>query len=276
MIDGIAGVMLYRAIAERTRINPGWLKLGTAAILIVMFVPTAEKAVRIFNDAVKHPDNFFWNPEQWAAAATITDTGYRWDRLAPVDIDATRKLRALTGKGDVMLTNLYDPSDGIALRRVSLLSALSGSYVTGMGVKFSKNLSYSMGNTFVKQAGFRAVAFWNTMDVDLLRGMKVNYLYVFPDNLPPAAYQKLARDPGLQQRASDPGGLEKREIYRVTGAPTRREGAPPEDLRFHWRSFRRPFGASASTGFRWCFAPGKPRTKPKSACSTGSFIRDVP
>ena len=234
MLLGIAGVMAYGAVKKCAWINPGWLTIAAATILIVMFVPTAEKAVHVFNDAVRHPDNFFWNPEQWASGPTITDTGYRWDRLAPVDVEAMRKLRPLTKKGDVMLTNLYDPVDVIALRRVALLSALSGSYVTGMGVKFSKDLSYSMGSSFVKQAGFRAIAFWNTMDVDLLRDMKVTYLYVFPDSLPPAVYRKLSREPRLQlvETASDPSGMEKREVYKVKDEPTPREPAAPPNLRF--------------------------------------------
>lgn len=235
MLLGIAGVMTYGAVAERQWVNPGWLKIATASILIALFVPTAQKAVHVFNDAVKHPDNFFWNPEQWASAATITDTGSRWDRLAPVDIQATRKLRSLTRQGDVMLTNLYDPVDVIALRKVALLSALSGSYVTGMGVRFSKDLSYSMGSNFVKQAGYRAIAFWNTLDPDLLRDMKVNYLYVFPDNLPPAVYRKLSKEPGLQLigSASDSSGLDKREIYKVADGPAPKAGAVPRNLRFY-------------------------------------------
>ena len=235
MIVGIAGVMTYGAIAARRWVNPGWLQLAAASILIALFVPTAEKAVHVFNDAAKHPDNFFWNPQQWASEGTVTDNGYRWDRVAPVDVEAARKLHALTKEGDVMLTNLYDPLDVTALRRVALLSALSGSYVTGMGVRFSKDLSYSMGSNFVKQAGYRAIAFWNTMDPDLLRDMKVNYLYVFPDNLPPPVYRKLSTEPGLQLlvAASDSTGLDKREVYKVIEHPTPAPESPPRNLRFH-------------------------------------------
>ena len=90
-----------------------------------------------------------------------------------------------------------------------------------------------MGDSSVKQLGFRAMAFWNTLDVELLRELKAKYLYVNPDDMSRVLYGRLRMEPALElaYRALDPSSFESREVYRIKDSQPAADFSLPSDFR---------------------------------------------
>ena len=241
MLFGIAMAITYEA-ALKGRLNRKLAYFVIGCLMIASFEQSVEKAAKLFSEAARYPERFYWNPEDWASAQS------RGISFSPLDRAVATKIRPLMKKGDVILTNLYSQSDGATLRGNALISALSGAYVTGMGL-WNKS-SYDMGNRYIKQLGFRAMAFWNTLDLELLRDLKAKYLYINPDDMSRELYKKLGEEPALElaYRASDPGSLNSREVYRIKESEPATSYSLPGD--FHLRSVGLPEEFQAQRFYR--------------------------
>ncbi len=232
MLFGITLGMVGERLFQNTRIDKRLLLLVGVGILIFSLQKGLEKGVRVFAEAAKYPENFFFNPEEWACGPVAARYGV--GRICDaIDVAAAKKIEPTMKRGDVILDNLYSHSIGATLNAKAVVSAFSGAYVTGMGIKFSKDRAFTMGVGYFKQVGFRAMTFWNTIDVDLLHELKTNYLYVDPDNIPPDLYKKLRGEGQLEliHRETDEISSQVREIYRVGNSSRAESLFVPADFR---------------------------------------------
>jgi len=207
--------------------------------LALSFEKGSEKGARVLAEAATYPENFFFNPDEWACSQVAARYGV--GRICDlVDVAAAKKIEPLVKRGDVILDNFYSASVGATLNAKAVLSAFSRAYVTGMGIKFSKDNNFSMGVGYFKQTGFRAMTFWNTLDIGVLQELNANFLYVDPDNLPPELYAKLRNEPQLEliHREIDANSAQVREVYRANAKSSVTTSFVPAD--FSFRSMEMP------------------------------------
>jgi hypothetical protein len=226
MLSGIAlglGLAWLRGRGYRTL----WPALGVAAGVVLVSNAGLQRLGSDFLDVADHPQTYYWHGEEWACqglSRTFCD---------PLDARAAIALRSITTKGDTILTNVSSQPPTVPHKRKtrrdviahSIVSALSRAFVTGHGVRVSKQRLLAMGVEYREPQGFRAIAFWNTVDVGLLRDMSVTHLLIDPARLPRHSHEKIKRERGLAlvNTQQDPRRGAVREVYRVDG----RQLSPP-------------------------------------------------
>src|SRR5262249_38451657 len=156
---------------RRHRYQTLWPALAVTASVIVVSDASLRRVAWDFLEVARHPESYYWHGEEWAChgAETFCD---------PLDASAAIRLRSLTTKGDVILTNVSSVPIAAPKRQVrrdirfhTILSALSQAFVTGHGIRVSQDGRVAMGLEYRKSQGFRAIAFWHTIDTSLLRDM---------------------------------------------------------------------------------------------------------
>src|SRR5262249_12332623 len=155
--------------------------------------------------------------------------GARERPCSPVDVRAAIELRGIARSGERILPHVDADDPKAALLFRSVLAAFSRTFVTGTGLRVIPGEAFSMARSDIEPTGFRARAFWKTLNTDLLDDMKVDYLYLDPDSLPADLYRRLREARRLERviRQEAPGGGAVREVYRVGPRATSPEvGAP--------------------------------------------------
>jgi hypothetical protein len=218
MLLGIAlglGLQWLRRRGHRTL----WPALAVAACVALVSSSGLRRVGSDFLEVSQHPATFYWHGEEWACHGT--------SRMFcdPLDASAAITLRSVTKKGDTILTNVSSQPATVPHKRKtrrdviahSIVSALSQAFVTGHGVRVSKQRLLAMGMEYRESQGFRAIAFWNTLDRSLLRAMSVTHLLVDPARLPRHSYEKIKQERWLElvDRQEDARRGAVREVYRV-------------------------------------------------------------
>ena len=237
MLFGMTMGMIGDALARVRWINKK-LPIVATVILFLALEKGVERGFEVFAEAIAAPENFFFNPDAWACGPLTLRYGV--DRICDsIDVAAAKKLERIVKRGDVVLDNFYNASVPATLEAKAVLSSFSRAYVTGVGIRVSMDDKFPMGVSYFSETGFRATAFWNTLDVDLLRQLKVTYLYVNPDNMSPVMYRKLRAQPGLEFlfRESDAASFQSREVYRVTRSEPANNLSSCADLRLRSLAF---------------------------------------
>jgi hypothetical protein len=190
---------------------PIWATAGVAALVIWVCSESEHNIVRELTDVAKRGQEYYWNPEEWAC------NGVTRVFCDPLDAEAMIQLRPVVKPGERLLTNTSLDRLLSAIQGHAILSTLSGAYVEGHGIVVSRERVFAMGKEYRAAAGFRALAFWHTADMSILRRMPVQYIFVDPSRLAPAIYEKLKREEELKVlvRKTDEARGEVREIYRV-------------------------------------------------------------
>jgi hypothetical protein len=113
----------------------------------------------------------------------------------------------------------------------SIMSVFSGTFVDGHGIRVSKDRVFAMGKEYRAPAGFRAIAFWNSGDMSILRTMRLDYLLVDPARLSPRIHRRLEEESQLEllARESDTRRAQTREVYRIRLSPPNDPHAQPPD-----------------------------------------------
>jgi hypothetical protein len=219
-----------------------WISKKLPILAVVILFPTFERGVErgfeVFGEAITAPENFFFNPDTWACGPITLRYGV--DKICdPIDVAAAKKLERIVKRGDVVLDNFFNASVPATIHAKAVLSSFARAYVTGMGIRVSTDDKFPMSLNYLTKMGFRATAFWNTLDLDLLQPLKVNYLYVNPDNMSPVMSRKLRAEPGLELlfKESDPTSFQSREVYRVTRGEAANDAASCADLRLRSLAF---------------------------------------
>ena len=190
---------------------PAWSAVGVIGFLILTCSKPTQVVLREFRDVSQRGGEYFWSAEEWAC------NGVTKNLCDPVDVRAATKLRSLSQPGERLLANTYLERMEPTSVAHSILSVFSGVFVDGHGIRISKDQVFAMSKEYMAPAGFRALAFWNTGDMSILQGMRVNYLFVDPARLSPRIYARLGKESGLEllDRESDARSLQVREVYRV-------------------------------------------------------------
>ncbi|HEY7168655.1 MAG TPA: hypothetical protein VIB79_29125 [Candidatus Binatia bacterium] len=238
MLFGMTMGMAGDALAHVYGISRKLPIIVATVILVLAFEKGVERGFGVFGEAVAAPENFFFNPDAWACGQLVLR--YPVDRICdPIDVAAAKKLERIVKRGDVVLDNFYNGSVAATLEAKAVLSSFSRAYVTGMGIRVSTDHKFPMGVSYFRETGFRAMAFWNTLDVDLLGQLKVDYLYVNPDNMSPEMSRKLRAQPGLQFlfKESDATSFQSREVYRVARSESANDPSSCTDLRLRSLAF---------------------------------------
>jgi len=209
-----------------------WPALAVTTCVVVLSSAGLRRVGADFLEVAQHPETFYWHGEEWACHGT--------SRIVcdPLDARAAIGLRSLTKRGDTILTNVSNQAVTVPRKRKirrdvvahSIVSALSRSFVTGHGIRVSKERLMAMGVEYRESHGFRAIAFWHTVDVGLLRDMSVTHLLVDPARLPREAYERIKQERRLEliDRQEDARRHAVREVYRVHVADPPPAIAPAE------------------------------------------------
>ena len=215
---GVTGALVFGGsvglgldwLAGRGRV-PVWAAIGVIGLLLLTCSKSTRVVLRDFWDVSHKGDDYFWSAEEWACR------GITKDLCDPLDVTVATKLRSLSVPGDRLLTNTYLERMPPTLLAHSIVSIFSGAFVDGHGIRISKDQVFAMSKEYMASAGFRAIAFWNTADLSILRDMRVKYLLVDPARLPPGIHAKLGTESRLEllDRESDTRSLQVREVYRV-------------------------------------------------------------
>jgi hypothetical protein len=227
MVLGIAVGMAVERM-QGTRWRGPWVGTAAAVVAGLLCQHGIQRIVTDVREIVRYPEIYYWHAEEWACqSGERSHKGVIRKSCDELDARAAMVMRSLTKKGDTILTNVSNGpvtpyiSSGKRTRldvvAHSILSALSQAFVTGHGVRISKNGVYGMSVEYREARGFRAIAFWNTVDMTLLRSMSVTHLLVDPARLigNTAAKIKGERDLELVDRLEDWRRGKVREIYRV-------------------------------------------------------------
>ena len=204
---------------------PVWARVGVIGLVIVTCAQSTQAVLREFWDVARKSGQYFWNAEEWAC------NGSTRNLCDPLDVKAASKLGSVSRPGERLMTNIY--LDGMEQTSVahSIVSVFSGTFVDGHGIRVSKDRVFAMSREYRSPAGFRAIAFWNTGDMSILRSMQVNYLLVDPARLSPRIHQRLEQEPQLEllARESDTRRAQAREVYRVRLDASRHPHPVPPD-----------------------------------------------
>lgn len=220
MACGVAVGMWLDWIAPRGPL-PLWAKVVVLIFLAVSCGTAVRRTADNFWDVMLRPREYYWRAEDWACRGA-----YSARMCDPADARAVMRLRPLVKGGESLMLNTTDVPE-LSFHTDAMLAALSGTFVSGRGVRVSSTGGYTMGMTFEEPVGFRAMAFWNTGDVTLLDDLGTDYLLVDPAKLKPPVYERLAHEGRLKllfrEAGVRPGTI--REMYRVERGL--REPAPP-------------------------------------------------
>jgi hypothetical protein len=175
----------------------------------------------------RRPQEYFWYAEEWACQGM-----YR--RLCdPMDITTAIKIRPMIRSGNVIMTNVStgNPPDPLLRTAHSVIAAFAGAFVGGHGILISQDRLFKMGREYTEPEGFRAIAFWNTGEPELLDDLHVDYLLIDPDKTLPSVLQKVKQDTRFQlvHRETDVWRGE-REVYRVSTKTPASPLQTPADL----------------------------------------------
>lgn len=205
----VVGLGLDR-LAGRGRV-PLWATAAVAGLLALTCSHSTQVVLRRFQDVAKRGAEYFWSAEEWAC------NGNTRNLCDPLDVKAAIKLGSQSKPGERLLTNIYLEEISPTSVVHSIVSIFSRTFVDGHGIRISKDRVFAMSKEYRSPAGFRTTAFWNTGDMSILRGMKVNYLLVDPARVSAKVYERLRQEPQLEllDRESDPRSLQMREVYRV-------------------------------------------------------------
>lgn len=124
----------------------------------------------------------------------------------------------------------------------SMLAALSGTFLSGRGVRVPTNGAYKMGMDYMEPAGFRAIAFWNTADLGLLYDIGADYLLLDPVTVPRRVYDRLRNESRLKMvlRDEDVRKGTVREVYKLDRSVGMRTDVVPSDLEFRFSQVPSP------------------------------------
>jgi hypothetical protein len=211
MLAGVSMAAVWSGCCRRWPAGRPVVTACLACILLASFWPSLHTAFTLFSSVARSPADYFLVPEDWACSQPLVRP------CAPLDVAAAVALRGIANPGERTL--VYNESDDrhAVLVVQSLMAAFSRTFVVGAGIRVAPAGLFSMAQPYFEPTGFRARAFWQTLDVGLLDDMQVTYLLLDPEALPPDVYRQLVMEPRLDRivRREDGDGLAAREVYRV-------------------------------------------------------------
>jgi hypothetical protein len=223
----VVGMTLGMSLDRLSAAGPirWWPRVGLLCVLVICCWGSFARTATSFWDVLQRPGEYYWRAEDWACTgvyAAVCDSA---------DANAAAALRPLVNNGESIM--IYaDQADVRSVTTDAMLAALSGAFIKGRGVRVSPTGSHKMAVDYMEAVGFRAIAFWNTADLGILRDIGTDYLLIDPLDVPRRVYETLKDHGGLTMvlRQADTRRGTVREVYRVSRAapePTRHT-APPD------------------------------------------------
>lgn len=217
--NGVAASLAFGvawfALCETVYFAQGRWKWGVLGILLAVPLaiarPEISRVRKYMGMAWFHPEVYHIDTEDLLLA--------NFHFLDPVDLEICKSVRPQIRQGDRVLTNLVEErTDYLDLQ--STLAVYLGCPVVGYGISVPRSPWRMTARTYEdwprRIAGYQKRAFWQTMDIEILRDLKVTILYVDRFWLTPAQEAALNSNPAFQRLAGiDKGLLSRREVYRV-------------------------------------------------------------
>src|SRR5262249_1546118 len=169
----------------------------------------------VMRNAWRHPESHFLSATAWLC-------GFEENGCVDVDVIAASRLRPLTKRGDVILTNLDRGWPARTVASQAVVATLAGAYVRGSGLRVVSDGQHGI-DSYMEPTGFRARAFWKTLALDIFDGLRLDYLYVDPAALDEVVHRTLRQsaDFELLYVERDTASGARREVYRIIRRPQR-------------------------------------------------------
>src|SRR5262249_24406509 len=95
-------------------------------LFVIVALPAIRDTVQVMRSAWRHPESRFLSAREWLC-------GFETNGCADVDVIAASRLRHLTKRGDVILTNLDRGWPARTVAAQAVVATLTGAYVRGAG-----------------------------------------------------------------------------------------------------------------------------------------------
>jgi len=120
------------------------------------------------------------------------------------------------------LVHFRDDDAAILMSAQAIFSTVARTPLAGATLRALPEGNVSQMVPYVDGEGFRARAFFATVEGDLLDDLGVSYVYLNPEAVAPGVYHRIQQDPRLERvlHLEWPGGGAIREAYRVKPAET--------------------------------------------------------